>query len=99
MIGSIRRKCTDHIVPLGERHLLAALLEYQRYYNESRTHYSLDGNSPLRAVLSARTRSSRRPCLVGCIIATRGLRRARDQAALVRARAPSITSARAALLC
>jgi transposase InsO family protein len=47
VIGSIRRECTDHIIPLGERHLLATLLEYQRYYNESRTHYSLDGNSPI----------------------------------------------------
>ena len=46
VIGSIRRECTDHIIPMGERHLLFTLRAYQVYYNESRTHSSLDGNSP-----------------------------------------------------
>jgi transposase InsO family protein len=46
LIGSIRRECTDHIIPLGEKHLLRTVREYQAYYNESRTHYSLEGNSP-----------------------------------------------------
>jgi transposase InsO family protein len=46
VIGSIRRECTDHIVPMGERHLLRVLREYVEYYNESRTHQSLGGNSP-----------------------------------------------------
>ncbi len=47
VIGSIRRECTDHIIPRGERHLLCTLRAYQVYYNESRTHYSLDGNAPI----------------------------------------------------
>ncbi len=47
VIGSIRRECTDHIIPMGERHLLCTLRAYQVYYNESRTHYSLDGNAPI----------------------------------------------------
>ena len=47
VIGSIRRECTDHIIPMGERHLLFTLRAYQVYYNESRTHYSLDGNAPI----------------------------------------------------
>ncbi len=47
VIGSIRRECTDHIIPLSEKHLLRTLREYQAYYNESRTHYSLDGNAPI----------------------------------------------------
>ncbi len=47
LIGSIRRDCTDHIIPMGEKHLLRVLREYVEYYNESRTHYSLDGNSPI----------------------------------------------------
>ena len=46
VIGSIRRECTDHIIPLSEKHLLRTVREYQAYYNESRTHSSLDGNSP-----------------------------------------------------
>ena len=32
---------------MGEKHLLGTLREYQTYYNESRTHYALDGNSPI----------------------------------------------------
>ena len=46
VIGSIRRECTDYIIPLGERHLARVLQRYATYYNESRTHLSLDRNSP-----------------------------------------------------
>ena len=47
VIGTIRRECTDHIIPMGERHLLRVLREYARYYNEGRAHLSLGGNSPI----------------------------------------------------
>ncbi len=46
VIGSIRRECLDHIIPLSERHLLRTLREYQDYHNTARTHQSLDGNTP-----------------------------------------------------
>jgi transposase InsO family protein len=46
VIGSIRRECTDHIIPMGEKHLVRTLREYVEYYNDSRTHQSLDGNAP-----------------------------------------------------
>ncbi len=46
MIGTIRRECTDHVIPLGEKPLLKTLVEFVRYYNESRTHQALDGDSP-----------------------------------------------------
>jgi transposase InsO family protein len=42
LIGSIRRECVDHIVVLGETHLRRVLKSYARYYNEMRTHRSLD---------------------------------------------------------
>ena len=45
-IGTLRRECTDHVIPFGRRHLLRTLLEYVEYYNESRPHQSLDRNSP-----------------------------------------------------
>ncbi len=47
VIGSIRRECTDHIIPFGRRHLLRTLREYIEHYNESRPHQSLDRNSPV----------------------------------------------------
>jgi transposase InsO family protein len=46
VIGSVRRECTDHIIPMGESHLRRVLSEYVAYYNESRTHQSLGGNTP-----------------------------------------------------
>jgi len=42
LIRSIRRECTNHIVVLGETHLRRALKSCARYYNEVRTHRSLD---------------------------------------------------------
>jgi hypothetical protein len=46
LIGSIRRECTDHIIPMGETHLLRSVREYAEYYNNRRPHQSLEGNAP-----------------------------------------------------
>ena len=46
LIGSIRRECLDHMIVLNEDHLHRILLEYFAYYHESRTHLSLERNSP-----------------------------------------------------
>ena len=46
MIGSIRRECVDHIVVWGEGHLRWILRAYARYYNDIRTHRSLDKDAP-----------------------------------------------------
>src|ERR1700720_1996 len=47
LIGSIRRECVDHIIVLGEMHLRRILRLYARYYNEIRTHRSLDKDAPV----------------------------------------------------
>ena len=46
VIGSIRRECLDHVVVIGERHLLGILSKYVDYYNDARTHLSLDKGAP-----------------------------------------------------
>jgi transposase InsO family protein len=46
LIGSIRRECLDHVVILGEAHLRRTLRAYARYYNNLRTHRSLDKDAP-----------------------------------------------------
>jgi transposase InsO family protein len=46
LIGSIRRECVDHVVALGEAHLRRILQAYARYYNDLRTHRSLDKDAP-----------------------------------------------------
>src|SRR5262249_20980193 len=47
LIGSIRRDCLDHVVVFGERHLRHLLTAYQNYYNEARTHLSLENDAPI----------------------------------------------------
>jgi transposase InsO family protein len=46
LIGSIRRECLDHIVVFGEAHLRRILRYYAHYYNDIRTHRSLDKDAP-----------------------------------------------------
>jgi hypothetical protein len=48
LIGTLRRDCLDHVLIFGARHLRRILTEYSPYYNESRTHLSLDKDAPLR---------------------------------------------------
>jgi transposase InsO family protein len=47
LIGSIRRECLDHIAVLGEAHLRRILRSYAFYYNDIRTHRSLDKDAPV----------------------------------------------------
>jgi transposase InsO family protein len=47
LIGSIRRECVDHIIVLGEAHLRRILRSYACYYNDIRTHRSLDKDAPV----------------------------------------------------
>ena len=47
LIGSIRRECLDHLIVLGEPHLRRTLQAYARYYNDIRTHRSLDKDAPV----------------------------------------------------
>jgi transposase InsO family protein len=51
LIGSIRRDCLDHVLVFGERHLLHLLKSYQIYYNEARTHLSLQKDAPVPRVV------------------------------------------------
>ena len=46
LIGSIRREYVDHVVALGEAHLRRILQAYAGYYNDVRTHRSLDKDAP-----------------------------------------------------
>ncbi len=50
-VGTLRRELLDHVIVLGERHLLRLLRPYVAYYNEDRPHMSLGGDAPVaRAV-------------------------------------------------
>ena len=58
LIGSIRRECVDHVVVWGEAHLRRILTKYATYYNELRTHRSLNKDAPIYRAIQR----------VGCIV-------------------------------
>ena len=66
LIGSIRRECLDHFVVLGERHLRHVLLSYMNYYNETRTHLSLNKELPLSRTVKRAGPIFCRPILADC---------------------------------
>jgi putative transposase len=67
VIGSIRRECLDHVVVIGERHLMRILSEYVDYYNRTRTHLSLtkDAREPRRVQPSSKGRVAKVPRVGG----------------------------------
>ena len=58
-------ECLDHVVVLGERHLRHVQLSYMNYYNETRTHLSLDKDAPLSRTVQRAGRILRLPILGG----------------------------------
>ena len=65
LIGSIRRECLDHVVVFGERHLRHILLSYMKYYNEARTHLSLEKDTPVSRAVERTGHILCRPVLGG----------------------------------
>ncbi len=47
LVGSIRRECLNHVIVINEQHVLRILRSYFDYYLHSRTHLSLNRNSPV----------------------------------------------------
>lgn len=47
LIGSIRRECLDHVIVWSEAHLRRILKSYADYYNNVRTHRSLNKDAPV----------------------------------------------------
>jgi hypothetical protein len=48
-VGTLRRELLDHVVVLGQRHLLRLVRDHARYYNNDRPHMSLSGEGDLPA--------------------------------------------------
>jgi putative transposase len=45
-VGTIKRKCLNHFIVFGERHLRYLIIEYVKHYNENRPHSAMN-NMPL----------------------------------------------------
>ena len=65
LIGSIRRECVDHVVVLGEVHLRRILTKYAAYYNELRTHRSLNKDAPFHRAIQRLGGITSQPVLGG----------------------------------
>jgi hypothetical protein len=59
------RECVDHMVVLGEAHLRRILTKYATYYNELRTHRSLNKDAPIRRAIQHVGRIVSAPVLGG----------------------------------
>jgi putative transposase len=69
-VGTVRRECTDRMLIVGERHLVAVLREYVAHYNGHRPHRSLGQqppNPPAQVVDLNAARVQRRRLLGGLI--------------------------------
>jgi transposase InsO family protein len=53
LIGTIRRECLDQMIVFGEAHLRRILGKYAAYYNESRTHRSLNKDAPAHRAIES----------------------------------------------
>ena len=66
VIGTLRRECLDHMIILNEKHLYDVLHEYIfEYYNVSRTHMSLDKDSPVHRPTRTNGKIVSKPILGG----------------------------------
>ena len=65
LIGSIRRECLDHMIVFGEAHLRRILGAYAAYYNESRTHRSLNKDAPFHRAIERLGAITSHPILGG----------------------------------
>jgi transposase InsO family protein len=65
LIGSIRRDCLDHVVVFGELHLRHVLRSYAKYYNQARTHLSLNKDAPVSRAIQTIGRILPLPILGG----------------------------------
>lgn len=65
LVGSIRRECLDHLIIFGEAHLRRVLRAYAQYYNLTRTHLSLDKDTPMSRPVQREGRIRPTPYLGG----------------------------------
>ena len=66
VMGTLRRECLDHMIILNEKHLYSVLNEYiNEYYNVSRTHMSLEKDSPVHRPVQVNGKLVSKPILGG----------------------------------
>ena len=56
LVGTLRRELLDHVIALGERHLLRLVRRYVAYSNDDRPHMSLAGDAPTKRAVEPPSR-------------------------------------------
>ena len=64
-ISSSRRECLDHMIVFCEAHLRRILGAYAAYYNEARTHSSLNNDAPFQRAVQRLGAITSQPVLGG----------------------------------
>jgi transposase InsO family protein len=65
LIGTLRRECLDQIIVFGEAHLRRILCAYAAYYNQTRTHLTLNKDAPIQRVVPRFGKIAAIPVLAG----------------------------------
>jgi hypothetical protein len=65
LIGTIRRECLNHVIIFSETALYRQVKSFVTYYHESRTHLSLDKDSPESRLSRMVKKFMRRDCSIG----------------------------------
>jgi transposase InsO family protein len=65
VIGTLRRECLDHVIPLNEAHLRTILAQFADYYSRERPHRTLRLETPQPAARSPAGAVVARPVLGG----------------------------------
>jgi transposase InsO family protein len=65
MVGTFRRECLDHVIPVDERHRRTTFVEFVDYYNTERPHRALRLDTPRPASRSTTGAVVARPVLGG----------------------------------
>jgi transposase InsO family protein len=65
VVRTLRQECLDHVIVLNERHLVALLTEFVRYYNRDRPHRALDFETPVPSQPTSHGAIVTRPILGG----------------------------------
>ncbi len=65
LVGTLRHECLDQIIVFGEAHLRRVLCAHAAYYNQTRTHLTLNKDAPIQRAAQRLGKIAAIPILAG----------------------------------